>query len=219
MEKHSQSAGMKNARTRRHKGGFVSLCLIAALALVVGTGLFGQRSDSVRSDAENTPVTNLSEAVAEVHHAPEAIADAFEVASDSDYGSYEKGKVLIAVDEMTDLDQLNSALSSSDLVQTKDVSDQDMSAGFVQVDVKSDVSMKQMLASLRSEGLQAQPNYVYHTVADESEADASSVSADADAEDAQALEGQTVQTSDAVQVNDPGVAQQWGMESLDVYRA
>lgn len=130
MEKHSHNADKMNARTRRHQGGLVSLCLIAVLILVLGTGLFSQRSDDARPDSENSQFTNLSEAVAEVSYAQEEAA-CYEVASDAEYGEYEKGKVLVLVDETTGIDAVNAALAQIDIAKTKTVSDQDRSAGFI----------------------------------------------------------------------------------------
>lgn len=209
MEKHSHNAGKMNARTRRHQGGLVSLCLIAVLILVLGTGLFGQRSDDAHPDSENSQFTNLSEAVAEVSYAQEEAA-CYEVASDAEYGEYEKGKVLVLVDETTGIDAVNAALAQIDIAKTKTVSDQDRSAGFIQVEIDDQASMGQALEAFNDAGLQAQPNYVYHPL----EGEGSTTTETSLERDPAAIE-----TASAVMPNDPGSSDQWALESLDIYKA
>lgn len=85
-------------------------------------------------------------------------------------------------------------LATSDLVETKSVSDQDISGGFVRVDINGDVPIKQILSELKDEGFAAQPNYIYYPAEDEV-------------------------TSSAVSVNDPSSSNQWLLESVDAYRA
>lgn len=209
MEKHSQNAGKMNARTRRHQGGLVSLCLIAVLILVLGTGLFGQRSNDVRSDSENGHFTNLPEAVAEVSYAQEEAA-CYEVASDAEYGEYEKGKVLIQVDETTDVDAVNAVLAQIDIAKTKTISDQDRSTGFIQVEIDDRTSMGQALEMFSSAGLQVQPNYVYHPLEGEDPATTATFSEQ---------DPVAVEAASTVTLNDPGSSDQWALESLDVYKA
>lgn len=183
----------RTARTRLSRGVFVSLCLVATIVLAVGTGIFSQRALEQQVLSDNSG-TNLSESVAEVNIAEEEQPEPLEITSDAEYGDYEKGKVLVAVDETTDMQHLDEVLATSDLVETKSVSDQDISGGFVQVDINGDIPIKQILSELKGEGFAAQPNYIYYPAEDEV-------------------------TSSAVSVNDPSSSKQWLLESVDAYRA
>lgn len=183
----------RTARTRLSRGVFVSLCLVATIVLAVGTGIFSQRALEQQVLSDNSG-TNLSESVAEVNIAEEEQPEPLEITSDAEYGDYEKGKVLVAVDETTDMQHLDEVLATSDLVETKSVSDQDISGGFVRVDINGDVPIKQILSELKDEGFAAQPNYIYYPAEDEV-------------------------TSSAVSVNDPSSSNQWLLESVDAYRA
>ena len=183
----------RTARTRLSRGVFVSLCLVATIVLAVGTGIFSQRALEQQVLSDNSG-TNLSDSVAEVNIAEEEQPEPLEITSDAEYGNYEKGKVLVAVDETTDMQHLDEVLATSDLVETKSVSDQDISGGFVRVDINGDVPIKQILSELKGEGFAAQPNYIYYPAEDEV-------------------------TSSAVSVNDPSSSKQWLLESVDAYRA
>ena len=183
----------RTARTRLSRGVFGSLCLVATIDLAVGTGIFSQRALEQQVLSDNSG-TNLSESVAEVNIAEEEQPEPLEITSDAEYGDYEKGKVLVAVDETTDMQHLDEVLATSDLVETKSVSDQDISGGFVRVDINGDVPIKQILSELKGEGFAAQPNYIYYPAEDEV-------------------------TSSAVSVNDPSSSKQWLLESVDAYRA
>lgn len=183
----------RTARTRLSRGVFVSLCLVATIVLAVGTGIFSQRALEQQALSDNAG-TNLSEPVAEVNIAEEEQPESLEITSDAEYGDYEKGKVLVAVDETTDMKHLDEVLATSDLVETKSVSDQDISGGFVRVDTNGEVPIGQILSALKGEGFAAQPNYIYYPAEDEA-------------------------TSSAVSVNDPNSSKQWLLESVDAYRA
>ncbi len=183
----------RTARTRLSRGVFVSLFLVATIVLAVGTGIFSQRALEQQVFSDNSG-TNLSESVAEVNIAEEKQPEPLEITSDAEYGDYEKGKVLVSVDETTDTQHLDEVLATSDLVETKSVSDQDISGGFVRVDINGDVPIKQILSELKGEGFAAQPNYIYYPAEDEA-------------------------TSSAVSVNDPSSSNQWLLESVDAYRA
>lgn len=183
----------RTARTRLSRGVFVSLCLVATIVLAVGTGIFSQRALEQQALSDNAG-TNLSEPVAEVNIAEEEQPESLEITSDAEYGDYEKGKVLVAVDETTDMKHLDEVLATSDLVETKSVSDQDISGGFVRVDTNGEVPIGQILSALKGEGFAAQPNYIYYPAEDEV-------------------------TSSAVSVNDPNSSKQWLLESVDAYRA
>lgn len=228
----------RKPRTRLSRGVFVSLCLAVVFALVVGTGL-SRAPFAEQVSADNISNTNLPESVVETNIPEEDQDESLEIVNDADYGDYEKGKVLILVDETTDIAQLDSALASNDLVQTKSVSDQDRSVGFVQVRIDDDASMKQVLTELKNAGIRAQPNYVYYPAEDVypaedasdeapnasdevAEVDLNSESAAKDST-ANELTGDAEEelscAADPVEVNDPGTSSQWALNSLDVYRA
>lgn len=75
-----------------------------------------------------------------------------QVSSDPQYGDFETGKVLVHVDESTDLDSVNSMLQGLEVARTKDVSGQDVSAGFVEVEVDATVSMSGVLSAFEDGG-------------------------------------------------------------------
>ena len=89
-------------------------------------------------------------------------SDPFEIVSDPELGDYEKGKVLIYVDDSQSIDQINAVLEDSEFAQTKSVSEQDTSVGFVQVEISDTTEIEQALASFERAGLEVQPNYVYY---------------------------------------------------------
>lgn len=184
----------RTARTRLSRGVFVSLCLVATIVLTVGTGIFSQRALEQQVLSDNAG-TNLPESVAEVNTVEEPEPEPLEIVSDAKYGAYEKGKALVLVDESSDIDQLNTLLAKSDLVQTKDVSDQDISIGFACIELADGVDVGQALKYFEDDGFKAQPNYVYETAAEEA------------------------QPSDPVSINDPDSSRQWALQSLDMYRA
>ena len=159
----------KRARLRRQHGGLVSLCLIVAFALMLGTGLLKQQPFQPQEPFQEALGTSVSDPSESPVSPIEKQGASFEVASDSYYGDYEKDTVLVLVDEATDLDQVNAVLNECDFASTKNVSDQDSSAGFVRVAVTDDVSMKAAISALEDEGLEAQPNYVYYPVEDTAE--------------------------------------------------
>lgn len=154
----------RGSRLRRNRGGLVTLCLMATFALVLGTGMLKQQPSQPQEPLQEPSIASIMDSGASPVSFTEKQDMSFEVASDSDYGDYEKGTVLLLVDETTNLDQVNAALDECDFAYTKDVSDQDSSAGFVRVSVADDVSMKSAIAAFKNEGLQAQPNYVYYPV-------------------------------------------------------
>lgn len=152
---------------RRRKGGLVSLCLVAVLALVVGAGIFNQRSAEVQTLSDAGSVTNLSENVAEINTVEQVKEEPIEVVSDATYGDYEKGAVLLLVDESTDLAVLDAMLDSTDFVLAKDDSKQNVSAGFVKVGIAENASMEQAIGTFEAAGYTAQPNYIFYPADDE----------------------------------------------------
>lgn len=151
----------KRARLRRSRGILVSLCFVAAIVLAVGTGVFNQRTAEVQALSDAGQTTNFTEEVVEVNAAQKQ-EETLEIVSDQTYGEYEKGKVLLLVDDAADVEAVNAVLENTDFAETKNVSDQDISAGFVQVSINGDMAMGNALDTLAAAGLKAQPNYIYH---------------------------------------------------------
>ncbi|MCR5582100.1 MAG: S8 family serine peptidase [Eggerthellaceae bacterium] len=76
------------------------------------------------------------------------------------------GELLLSVSEGATAESVNAFLRSVDFIVTEDVSDQDLSLGFVQVALSDDVTPEQASERLRETGAQAQPNYVYYLMDD-----------------------------------------------------
>lgn len=157
----------RKPRTRLSRGVFVSMCLVAAFVLAVGTGIFAQYTQNNSSGTTERPsATNLDDSVAEVSTFKKDQTKPLEIENDPDLGDYEKDTVLVLVDNEQERDQVSNLLAESEFVPAQDVSNQDVSAGFVRVEIESGTSMKQAIESLEKQGLQAQPNYVYHPLED-----------------------------------------------------
>ena len=157
----------RKPRTRLSRGVFVSMCLVAAFVLAVGTGIFAQYTQNNSSGTTERPsATNLDDSVAEVSTFKKDQTKPLEIENDPDLGDYEKDTVLVLVDNEQECDQVSNLLAESEFVPAQDVSNQDVSAGFVRVEIESGTSMKQAIESLEKQGLQAQPNYVYHPLED-----------------------------------------------------
>ena len=155
----------RRPRTRLSRGVFVSMCLVAAFVLAVGTGIFAHYTQNSSSGTTEHPsATNLDDSVAEVSTVKKDQAKPLEIENDPDLGNYEKDTVLVLVDNEQERDQVSNLLAESEFVPAQDVSNQDISAGFVRVEIESGTSMKQAIESLAKQGLQAQPNYAYTTL-------------------------------------------------------
>lgn len=199
----------------------MSLAAIVALGVF---GVFGMFQPDDGSDPDSWPVAGSTTAVEENDSADGAQDGGYQIVNDPQYGDFEAGKVLVHVDESTDLDNVNSMLQGLEVARTKDVSGQDVSAGFVEVEVDATVSMSGILSAFEDGGLSAQPNYVYYLA----ESDQGSVSTE---QVASAFAPQTFSQSavavgvaadpgvTSVAVDDPGASQEWYLESLDLYRA
>ena len=212
----------KSAPHRRR--GFTALASIALFALVVGLGVFGLHSMGMSTGPEPDGASDYVASMAGNDAADGEQIASLQVSSDPQYGDFETGKVLVHVDESTDLDSVNSMLQGLEVARTKDVSGQDVSAGFVEVEVDATVSMSGVLSAFEDGGLSAQPNFVYYLA----ESDQSSVSPEQVApasvpqvpsQSAVAMETAVDLGVTSVTVNDPGASQEWYLESLDLYRA
>lgn len=129
---------------------------------------------------------------------------------------YVHDEVLIALDDGANADDVNAALAAQDAVLTKDVSDQDLSAGFVKVELAGGASVDDSIRTLGLAGLTAQPNYLYQIMEGEDQQGApvidDTIESDAQGEEALATQASTV-------VNDSRAGEQWALDSTELYRA
>ena len=161
MKKRLDANRKTRSRTRQFRGVILSLCLASILVFAVGVGVFDRHLGTSFAYQLATEDEASSEQLAE--NAPSAEqSDPFEIVSDPELGDYEKGKVLIFVDDSQSPDQINAVLEDSEFACTKSVSEQDTSVGFVQVEISDTTEIEQALASFERAGLEVQPNYVYY---------------------------------------------------------
>lgn len=161
MKKRLDANRKTRSRTRQFRGVILSLCLASILVFAVGVGVFDRHLGTSFAYQPATEDEVSSEQLAE--NAPSAEqSDPFEIVSDPELGDYEKGKVLIFVDDSQSPDQINAVLEDSEFACTKSVSEQDTSVGFVQVEISDTTEIEQALASFERAGLEVQPNYVYY---------------------------------------------------------
>lgn len=161
MKKRLDANRITRSRTRQFRGVILSLCLASILVFAVGVGVFDRHLGTSFAYQPATEDEASSEQLAE--NAPSAEqSDPFEIVSDPELGDYEKGKVLIFVDDSQSPDQINAVLEDSEFACTKSVSEQDTSVGFVQVEISDTTEIEQALASFERAGLEVQPNYVYY---------------------------------------------------------
>ena len=208
----------------RRRRGFAALALLAVVAALGVFGTFGMFQPGDGPEPDSWPVAGSTTAVEENGSAGGAQDSGYQIVSDPPYGDFEAGKVLVHVDESTDLDSVNSMLQGLEVARTKDVSGQDVSAGFVEVEVDATVSMSGVLSAFEDGGLSAQPNFVYYLA----ESDQGSASPEQVApasvpqvpsQSAVAMEAAADSSVTSVTVNDPGASHEWYLESLDLYRA
>lgn len=161
MKKRLDANRKTRSRTRQFRGVILLLCLASILVFAVGVGVFDRHLGTSFAYQLATEDEASSEQLAE--NAPSAEqSDPFEIVSDPELGDYEKGKVLIFVDDSQSPDQINAVLEDSEFACTKSVSEQDTSVGFVQVEISDTTEIEQALASFERAGLEVQPNYVYY---------------------------------------------------------
>jgi hypothetical protein len=158
--KHSKKA----PRTRQHKGVLVSLCLIAAVVLAVGAGVFNQRTAVIQAEQEEGAATNLSSSVAQISYPEASQEETLETETTPGIGEYEKNAALVEVDSSTNIEALEAALASLGFAEAPSISNQDLDAGFVKVALDGSVSMADALDAFEAAGVQAQPNFIYHTL-------------------------------------------------------
>ena len=151
----------KKSAPRRHRG-FVALVSLAIVATLGVFGVFGMFQPGDGFDPDSWPVAGSTTAAEGDDSAADVQGDGIQIRTDPQYGDIETGKVLVHVDESTDLNGINSVLQGLDITKTKDVSGQDASIGFVEVEVDDSASMSEIMSAFENEGLSAQPNYVYY---------------------------------------------------------
>ena len=195
-----------------------------AVVFAIGVGAFGMFWSDNEFEPDSWPVAGSTTAVEENDSADGAQGGGYQIVNDPQYGDFEAGKVLVHVDESTDLDNVNSMLQGLEVARTKDVSGQDVSAGFVEVEVDATVSMSGVLSAFEDGGLSAQPNYVYYLAESDqgsvsTEQVASAFAPQASSQSAVAVGAAADPGVTSVAVDDPGASQEWYLESLDLYRA
>lgn len=130
---------------------------------------------------------------------------------------------------MTSMSQLDSVLGSFDFVQTASILDQNLAAGFVEIEIGDGIPVSQALELLSKEGFQAQPNYVYHPIEESTftdepldgflESDTQRPDNDLDVMASFGEAELRTQMSETAKTNDPYANQQWALDSLNVYQA
>lgn len=113
MKKRLDANRKTRSRTRQFRGVILSLCLASILVFAVGVGVFDRHLGTSFAYQPATEDEASSEQLAE--NAPSAEqSDPFEIVSDPELGDYEKGKVLIYVDDSQSIDQINAVLEDSE---------------------------------------------------------------------------------------------------------
>lgn len=198
-------------RRCRHMRAIVSACLASVFALMVCASFFGQHLLPQPSDpapVEDTAITDDS-ALEETK------------GSDASGGGNDEGyvpsEVLVAVDPHANVENVNAVLAMYDFALTKDVSDQDLSAGYAKIALAEGASVKESVATLILSGLTAQPNYIY-TVAEDSDEDLLALTEAASGSD-DADNAGTAEAPAPVSINDTRRNEQWALDSVNAYRA
>ena len=112
---------------------------------------------------------------------------------------HEEDTVLLEVSPGISAEDLNAMLAKVDFVTTKDVSDQDLSIGLVELNLAPGTDVARAAYTLQETGLtgNAQPNYIYHLLDNDLAA--------------AALE--------SANVNDLDIDKQWALEKIQAYDA
>ena len=224
MDRRGKDSKVNEKRLLCHRRGVIALVASVALAFVIGFGVLGLQPTGTSMGNGPDGASEFAAPVSGNDATSGERDDSFQVSSDSRYGDIETGKVLVHVDGTMSIEQVNSVLGSVDFAVTKDVSGQDATIGFVEVEIDDSVSVPRALDIFEDEGLSAQPNYVYYLA--ESEQDSVLVEHAASAFDLQtslqsatATEVAADSTVASVSINDPSAGQEWYLESMDLYKA
>ncbi len=191
----------------------VSACLVAAFALVVG-GFFLAQGPAPRPDSPGDATVSTDANDSATEQSPDTATDTNrDVALDVELG-YVHDEVLLSIEPGTSADSINKVLASCDFAATRDVSDQDLSAGYVSIELADGADVKDSVTTLKLSGLKAQPNFVYQLA--ENSGSANSVSA---VQPASTNADGAVTPQAAVSINDPQSVQQWALDSVNAYNA
>ena len=127
---------------------------------------------------------------------------------------HEADSVLIGVDEGMSADMINDLLKRADFVVTKDVSDQDLSLGFVELSLVPGTDVARAAYTLEETGVVdgAQPNYIYHLLDDGAGKAAGAASP------LGALTATNLQLQSTT-INDPRANSQWALQAVHAYEA
>lgn len=204
---------------RNPRGAWAAIIVAAAVVLVAsmvwllpGSSLVTPSPDAASNEQQaDEQSTDTSDENAPTDQAVvgESKTDLAEVqpAAASDGGDtptvsepYEQGVVLLSVDPGESAEDIAQKLSSVEGVTTKDVSDQDLSRGFVRISTAEGVSVEDAVKQLDEAGLSSQPNFAY-TIADDGDEGSGSEASATEKAASTASEGATGGTADVGTLN------------------
>ena len=205
MKTGAHTSGTRS-RARIPMRAALSACLAAVLVLVIGGFVFAGKPGA----SPQPPTGSGDIALVDADGSSESPMQADAQRSDEDIArdielGYVHDEVVISFEPGTSAGDINKSLASFDFAATKDVSDQDLEAGFVTVALADGATVQDSVTALKSAGLAAQPNFLYEVA----EGDASTGLA--------APNG--IEPSAAVTINDPDRGNQWALDSVDIYKA
>ena len=199
---------------------------IMAVALLLPMGLQGQIAPSkpvsevTIGQAGNPDITDDQGESPDGDEAPTvasiAEGDTQSGGAPPDEPEYVSGEILVGLADDVTADQLNERLTSLDYVATRYVSDDEITFGYVKLELAEGVTVEDAAARIEDEPLvgAAQPNYIYH-MQDESPDDAA-YSAES-LQIAQVEEG--VLDGQNTVIDDPKKSSQWALEAVRAYEA
>ena len=203
----------------RHPRGVWAVVIVAAVAVCVATVVWllpgssfapssdvfssEQQADEQGTDTSDENVPTDQAVVGESKTDSAEVQPAATSGGDTPTVSepYEQGVVLLRVDPGETAEDVSQKLANVDGVTTKDVSDQDLSRGFVRVKTAEGVSVEDAVKQLDEVGLSSQPNFAY-TIADDGDEGSGSEASDAGEAASTASEGATEAKADVTTLND-----------------
>ena len=205
MKTGAHTSGIKS-RARIRMRAALSACLAAVLVFAIGGFLFMEKTGSQPEPPAGGNDITLVDADASPESSSQANAQRSDedIAQDIELG-YVHDEVVLSFEPGTSADDINKSLAAFDFAATKDVSNQDLEAGFVTVELVDGANVQDSVTALEQSGLNAQPNFLYEIA----EGDASS-GFNAPSE---------VDPISAVTINDPDRGSQWALDSVDIYKA
>ena len=199
----------------RHPPGVWAVVIVAAVAVCVATVVWllpgssfapssdvfssEQQADEQGTDTSDENVPTDQAVVGESKTDSAEVQPAATSGGDTPTVSepYEQGVVLLSVDPGESAEDVSQKLANVDGVTTKDVSDQDLSRGFVRVKTAEGVSVEDAVKQLDEVGLSSQPNFAY-TIADDGGEGSGSEASDAGEAASTASEGATEAKADVI---------------------